>query len=205
MHTIQLHLQLYMWKLLKSTSVSAEIVSSIFSEILFYIGLATYLRVIDNVQKPYLQFSAKRWSLITGLKGYITSAFFVMGFKIFAPLFALYVTWPSLGLPGLVAVAPYLVGCLVQYLFERFLDRNGSSSWPLVPIIFEVCKLPTFSFSFRGKRQVNMGLRISNLCRFIGYISWPDLSIFWRSWCLPWTEHLSPPSCSRKLEQWLLW
>lgn len=119
----------------------AEIVSSIFSEILFYIGLATYLRVIDNVQKPYLQFSAKRWSLITGLKGYITSAFFVMGFKIFAPLFALYVTWPSLGLPGLVAVAPYLVGCLVQYLFERFLDRNGSSSWPLVPIIFEVYRI----------------------------------------------------------------
>lgn len=155
MHTIQLHLQLYLWKftcenLLESTSVSAEIVTSFFSEVMFYIGLATYLRVTDSVQKPYLQFSAKRWSLITGLKGYITSAFFVMGFKIFAPLFALYVTWPSLGLPGLVAVAPFLLGCLVQYLFERFLDRHGSSSWPLVPIIFEVRKMLTFSFSFRG-------------------------------------------------------
>ncbi|CAN4092799.1 unnamed protein product [Withania somnifera] len=73
--------------------------------------------------------------------GYITSAFFIMGFKIFAPLFALYVTWPSLGLPGLVAVAPFLVGCLVQYLFERFLDRIGSSSWWLVPIIFEIYRL----------------------------------------------------------------
>nr|XP_004238206.1 uncharacterized protein LOC101244367 [Solanum lycopersicum] len=119
----------------------AEIVSSLFSEVMFYIGLATYLRVTDSVQKPYLQFSAKRWSLITGLKGYITSAFFVMGFKIFAPLFALYVTWPSLGFPGLVAVAPLLVGCLVQYLFERFLDRHGSSSWPLVPIIFEIYRI----------------------------------------------------------------
>lgn len=157
-------------KLLKPTSVYAEIVSSLFSEVMFYIGLATYLRVTDSVQKPYLQFSAKRWSLITGLKGYITSAFFVMGFKIFAPLFALYVTWPSLGFPGLVAVAPLLVGCLVQYLFERFLDRHGSSSWPLVPIIFEVCKLLFFLF-FSGQRQVNIGLRISNLCRFIGYIS----------------------------------
>lgn len=120
--------------------------SSFFSEVMFYIGLATYLRVTDHVQKPYLQFSAKRWSLITGLKGYITSAFFVMGFKIFAPLFALYVTWPSLGLPGLVAVAPFLLGCLVQYLFERFLDRHESSSWPVVPIIFEVCILLHFLF-----------------------------------------------------------
>ncbi|OIT38791.1 PREDICTED: uncharacterized protein LOC109238936 [Nicotiana attenuata] len=119
----------------------AEIVSSFFSEVMFYIGLATYLRVTDHVQKPYLQFSAKRWSLITGLKGYITSAFFVMGFKIFAPLFALYVTWPSLGLPGLVAVAPFLLSCLVQYLFEKFLDRHGSSSWPVVPIIFEVYRI----------------------------------------------------------------
>lgn len=119
----------------------AEIVSSFFSEVMFYIGLAIYLRVTDHVQKPYLQFSAKRWSLITGLKGYITSAFFIMGFKTFAPLFALYVTWPALGLPGLVAVAPFLVGCLVQYLFERFLDRHGSSSWPLVPIIFEVYRI----------------------------------------------------------------
>ncbi|CAN4122768.1 unnamed protein product [Withania somnifera] len=107
----------------------AEIVSSFFSEIMFYIGLATYLRVTDSVQKPYLQFSAKRWSLITGLKGYITSAFFIMGFKIFAPLFA----W--------LQFLPFLVGCLVQYLFERFLDRNESSSWPLVPIIFEVYRI----------------------------------------------------------------
>lgn len=170
---------------------------------MFYIGLATYLRVTDHVQKPYLQFSAKRWSLITGLKGYITSAFFVMGFKIFAPLFALYVTWPSLGLPGLVAVAPFLLGCLVQYLFERFLDRHESSSWPVVPIIFEVCIMLLFSFFIFG--VVEQELRISNMCRFTEYISWQDPYILWRSWCLPWAELLSRPSCLIEMVHWLLW
>ncbi|CAK9149686.1 unnamed protein product, partial [Ilex paraguariensis] len=95
----------------------------------------------DRVQKPYLQFSPKRWGLITGLKGYLTSAFFTMGFKVFAPLVAIFVTWPVLGLPALVSVAPLLVGYLAQYVFEKLLDKQGSSCWPLVPIIFEVYRL----------------------------------------------------------------
>jgi hypothetical protein len=119
---------------------SAEIVSLFLSEVMFYIGLATFLCVTEHVQKPYLQFSAKRWSLITGLRGYLTSAFFTMGFKVFAPLFVVYATWPVLGFPALVSVAPFLVGCLVQYAFEKRLESRGSSSWPLVPILFEVYK-----------------------------------------------------------------
>ncbi|KAL2459163.1 hypothetical protein Fot_55181 [Forsythia ovata] len=121
--------------------VLAELVSSFSTEVIFYAGLAMFLLVTDHVQKPFLQFSPKRWSLITGLRGYLTSAFFTMGFKIFAPLFAVYVTWPVLGLPALVSVVPFLVGCLAQYLFEKRLDRNGSSCWPLVPIIFEVYRI----------------------------------------------------------------
>lgn len=116
----------------------AEIVSSLVFEVLFYIGLATFLLVTDHVQRPYLQFSTKRWGLITGLRGYITSSFFAMGFKVVAPLFAVYVTWPVVGLPALVAVAPFLFGCAAQFAFETFLDKRGSSCWPLVPIVFEV-------------------------------------------------------------------
>ncbi|GMN35390.1 hypothetical protein TIFTF001_005261 [Ficus carica] len=118
-----------------------EIVSSLVFEVLFYIGLATFLLVTDHVQRPYLQFSTKRWGLITGLRGYITSSFFAMGFKIVAPLFAVYVTWPVVGLPALVAVAPFLFGCAAQFAFETFLDKRGSSCWPLVPIVFEVYRL----------------------------------------------------------------
>ncbi|KAK1389371.1 tRNA-processing ribonuclease BN [Heracleum sosnowskyi] len=123
------------------SELTADIVSSICSEVIFYIGLATYLNVTDSTQRPYLQYSQKRWGLITGLKGYLSSAFFTMGFKIFAPLFAVYVTWPMIGLPAFVSVAPLLSGCLAQFAFEKYLDKRGSSCWPLVPIIFEVYRI----------------------------------------------------------------
>lgn len=121
-----------------NVNVGAEIVSSFSTEIIFYAGLAIFLFVTERVQKPYLEFSPKRWSLITGLKGYLASAFFTTGFKVFAPVMAVYVTWPVLGFSALVAIAPLLAGCLAQYIFEKSLDRNGSSCWPLIPIIFEV-------------------------------------------------------------------
>ena len=61
-----------------------------------------------------------------------------MGLKVIAPLLAVYVTWPAIGLPALVAVAPFLAGCAAQFVFEALLDKRGSSCWPLVPIVFEV-------------------------------------------------------------------
>lgn len=122
-------------------AILVEIVTSLFFEALFYVGLAIFLLVTDRVQRPYLQFSPKRWGLITGLRGYLTCAFFTMGFKVVTPLIAVYVTWPVIGIPGLVAVVPFLVGCLAQLAFETRLDKRGSSCWPLVPIIFEVYRL----------------------------------------------------------------
>ncbi|XP_021896443.1 uncharacterized protein LOC110813557 isoform X2 [Carica papaya] len=118
-----------------------EMVASLCFEAMFYIGLGAFLSVTDSVQRPYLQFSPKRWGLITGLRGYLTSSFFTTGFKVIAPLFAVYVTWPVLGLQALVAVAPFLVGCAAQLAFEAHLNKRGSSCWPIVPIIFEVYRL----------------------------------------------------------------
>ncbi|KAJ4963595.1 hypothetical protein NE237_023534 [Protea cynaroides] len=118
--------------------ILAEIVASFLTEAMFYIGLAVFLLIADHVQKPYLEFSAKRWGLITGLRGYLTTSFFTMGFKIVAPILAVYVTWPTLGLSALVAVAPFLIGCVAQFAFELLLGKRNSSCWPLVPIIFEV-------------------------------------------------------------------
>ncbi|KAM0967878.1 hypothetical protein ACFX2A_016605 [Malus domestica] len=118
-----------------------EIVTSLSYEAVFYVGLAIFLLVTDRVQRPYLQFSPKRWGLITGLRGYLTSAFLTTGFKVMAPLFAVYVTWPLLGFPALISVIPFLVGCVAQLAFETVLEKRQSSCWPLVPIIFEVYRL----------------------------------------------------------------
>lgn len=72
------------------------------------------------------------------MKGYLSFAFIATGLKVFAPLVAVCVTLPVLGLHALVSVAPLLAGCLAQYLFMRHLESKGSSCWPIVPIIFEV-------------------------------------------------------------------
>ncbi|ONK64874.1 uncharacterized protein A4U43_C07F30900 [Asparagus officinalis] len=121
--------------------ILAEIVASFFSEIIFYAGLAAFLFITNHVQRPYLDFSPKQWSLITGLKGYLSSAFFTMGFKVFAPLFAAYAVWPIIGLPAAIAVAPFLLGCAIQFAFELYLEKRNVSCWPLLPIIFEVYRL----------------------------------------------------------------
>ncbi|MED6122669.1 hypothetical protein PIB30_041926 [Stylosanthes scabra] len=118
-----------------------DIVSSFFSEVLFYIGLATFLHVADSVQKPYLEFSSKRWGLITGLRGYLFSAIFTTGLKIIVPLLLLYMTWSVVRLEVIAAIGPFLVGCVAQIVFEMYLNQRGSSCWPIVPIIFEVYRM----------------------------------------------------------------
>ncbi|MFS7999045.1 hypothetical protein Hanom_Chr12g01161371 [Helianthus anomalus] len=126
---------------------------------MFYIGLATFLLVTDHVQRPYLQYSAKRWSLITGLRGYLSSAFFVMGFKVLAPLLAAFVMWPLLGVAGVVSVGPYLTGCLVQFIFEKVLEKRQSSCWPLVPILFEVYRLYQLSKAMHFMEKLMFQMR----------------------------------------------
>ncbi|KAJ0980328.1 hypothetical protein J5N97_008583 [Dioscorea zingiberensis] len=121
--------------------ILTEIVMSLSSEVMFYSGLAAFLSVTNHVQRPYLEFSSKRWGLITGLRGYLSSAFFIMGLKVLAPFFAAYCFWPPLGLSAVIAVAPFLLGCAAQYAFELYLQSRRSSCWPLLPIIFEVYRL----------------------------------------------------------------
>lgn len=116
----------------------AEIATTLSCEAVFYTGIAIFLLITDRIQRPYLQFSAKRWGLITGLKGHLSTSFFAMGLKVIAPLAVTYVTWPVIGVNAFVAVTPLLVGYLAQFALEGFIDKQGSSCWPLVPIIFEV-------------------------------------------------------------------
>ncbi|PKA60964.1 BTB/POZ domain-containing protein [Apostasia shenzhenica] len=121
--------------------VLAEIVASLSSEIIFYAGLAVYLSITVHVQQPYIEFSPKQWSLITGLRGYLSSAFLTMGFKVVAPLLAVYAVWPVIGFAAVVSVAPFLLGCAIQFAFELHLEKRRSSCWPILPIIFEGYRL----------------------------------------------------------------
>ncbi|XP_020591791.1 uncharacterized protein LOC110032484 [Phalaenopsis equestris] len=121
--------------------VFTDIVTFFSSEVIFYIGLGVFLSITDLVQRPYINFSPRQWSLITGLKGYLSSAFFTMGVKVVAPVLAVYVVWPVIPLPAVISVAPFLLGCAAQFAFELHLDKRQSSCWPVLPIIFEVYRL----------------------------------------------------------------
>lgn len=121
--------------------VLAEIVASLSCESVFYAGIAAFVLITEWVQKPYLEFSAKRWGLITGLKGHMTTLFFSTGLKVVAPLVITYVSWPILGMQALTAVTPLLFGFLAQLALETFVDKRELSCWPVVPIIFEVYRL----------------------------------------------------------------
>lgn len=121
--------------------ILAEIVAPLSCEAVFYAGIVAFVLITDWVQKPYLEFSTKRWGLITGLKGHLTTLFFSMGLKVVAPVIITIATWPILGMQAFTAVAPLLFGFLAQFALESFVDKRESSCWPVVPIIFEVYRL----------------------------------------------------------------
>ncbi|MED6122670.1 hypothetical protein PIB30_041927 [Stylosanthes scabra] len=121
--------------------ILVDFMSSFLSDASFYIGVAIFLLVAHRVQRPYMDYSSKRWDLITGLRGYHYSAAFTMGLKIVAPLLLLLVTSSVIPMETVAAITPFLVGCVAQIAFERSLDKRRTSCWPLVPIIFELYRL----------------------------------------------------------------
>lgn len=122
-------------------NAAKQIVAPLSCEAVFYAGIVAFVLITDWVQKPYLEFSTKRWGLITGLKGHLTTLFFSMGLKVVAPVIITIATWPILGMQAFTAVAPLLFGFLAQFALESFVDKRESSCWPVVPIIFEVYRL----------------------------------------------------------------
>ncbi|KAJ0085570.1 hypothetical protein Patl1_09097 [Pistacia atlantica] len=110
------------------------------------------------------KFSPKRWGLITGLRGYLSSAFFTAGFKCF----------------------PYF-GCAAQLAFETYLDKRGSSCWPLIPIIFEIYRLYQLSKAAHYiERLIFLMKRCSKLSRIAG-----------EKWCNVWHgSDFSSPWCA---------
>lgn len=105
----------------------------------FYIGLAIFLRVTENLQQPYLEFMRPKESGdMAGLRGYLKSGFVTMAVQVIVPLFALRLAWEILDRPARVALVSLVLNCVAQLAFETTLWKRGWSCWALVPIIFEV-------------------------------------------------------------------
>ncbi|KAE8718159.1 hypothetical protein F3Y22_tig00110017pilonHSYRG00088 [Hibiscus syriacus] len=107
----------------------------------------------DETLAPYLQFSPKRWGLITGLRGYLSSYLVATGLKVVTPLVAAFVTWPVFGFELCFENRTGSAGCAAQHVLETILDKCQSSCWPRVPIIFEIVSVDQ-SYSIHSELHV---------------------------------------------------
>ncbi|PPR94183.1 hypothetical protein GOBAR_AA26477 [Gossypium barbadense] len=90
----------FLWVLAPIALISSLILAQFF----FSSAIEAFFKDDTLVGPRHVRLNAKRWGLITGLRVYLSSSFFAMGFKVVAPLLAVFLTWPALGFQALVAV-----------------------------------------------------------------------------------------------------
>eukprot|EP01018_Ginkgo_biloba_P002851 Gb_14718 [translate_table: standard] len=142
-----------------------------FTEALFYSGVAVFLLVTDYVQRPCLQFMSNKRSLVNRLPGYRVVSIATLVLSVLLPLICMGLVWPWTGPAASAAIAPYLVGLIVQFAFEQYVQRKKSSAWPLVPVVFQVYRLHQLNrasqlvagliFSLRGAETTPQTLAIN--------------------------------------------
>ncbi|GLJ30795.1 hypothetical protein SUGI_0610970 [Cryptomeria japonica] len=112
-----------------------------FMEAVFYGGVAAFLLVTDYVQKPCFEFVADKRSIDNKLYGYRVVSIATLVLSVLLPLVSLGLVWPWTGPAASAAIAPYLVGLIVQFAFEQYVQRRKSCVWTIVPIVFQVYRL----------------------------------------------------------------
>eukprot|EP00252_Welwitschia_mirabilis_P003322 TRINITY_DN13405_c0_g1_i1.p1 TRINITY_DN13405_c0_g1~~TRINITY_DN13405_c0_g1_i1.p1 ORF type:complete len:364 (-),score=53.02 TRINITY_DN13405_c0_g1_i1:294-1385(-) len=142
-----------------------------FTEALFYSGVAIFLLVVHYLQKPLLQRAAKQHNFSRTLLGYRVVSIGTLVVSVLLPLVSLGLVWPWTGPAASAAVAPYLVGLIVQFAFEQFVQCKKSPVWPIVPAIFQVYRLHQLNratqliaglmFSLRGAETTPQTLAIN--------------------------------------------
>lgn len=144
-----------------------------FTEALFYCGVAIFLFLTN-----YLWGSAKPTSAInsnarsTSLLGHRISSVAVLILSLIIPMVTMGFVWPWTGPAASAALAPYLVGIVIQFAFEQYARYLKSPSWPVIPIIFQVYRLhqlnraaqlvTALSFTVRGAEMTAHNVAINN-------------------------------------------
>lgn len=142
-----------------------------FTEALFYGGVAIFLLLVDHIWRPLQQTTpySKDWSNFQfGLR--VTSVATLV-LSLIIPLVTMGMVWPWTGPAASATLAPYLVGLIVQFAFERYASYQQSPAWPVIPIIFQVYRLhqlnraaqlvTALSFSVRGAETTSQTLAIN--------------------------------------------
>ncbi|KAG9449917.1 hypothetical protein H6P81_009882 [Aristolochia fimbriata] len=189
---------LYLRKILSTIfedSLLTDFLILFFTEALFYGGVAVFLMLVDHVQRP-LQLITSRGGVLlrTGIGPRISSVATLV-LSLLIPLVTMGLVWPWTGPAASATLAPYLVGIVVQFAFERYTRYQKSPAWPVIPVIFQVYRLhqlnraaqlvTALSFSVRGAETTSQTLAINsslgtllNVLQFLGVICIWSLSSF---------------------------
>lgn len=141
-----------------------------FTEALFYCGVAVFLLLIDNLWRP-----AKAIPVDTkpmAQMGHRISSVAILMLSLITPMVTMGFVWPWTGPAASAALAPYLVGIVVQFAFEQYAKYTKSPSWPVIPVVFQVYRLhqlnraaqlvTALSFTIRGAEMTAHNLAINN-------------------------------------------
>jgi hypothetical protein len=130
-----------------------------FTETLFFVGASVFL-YIAHICGTQAAAASQQWKSASSFYslGYRLSAKIVLGTAVLLPVATFVMVWPWTGPAAAAALAPYMIGLLVQIGFEHIIHANSSPVWPLVPVTFQVC----FSTG-RGTILFNVQMK---LCRY---------------------------------------
>ncbi|XP_059657911.1 uncharacterized protein LOC132304319 isoform X2 [Cornus florida] len=188
---------LYLRKMLSAIfedSLLTDFLILFFTEALFYCGVAVFLLLVDHLWRPIELVSAGNKSPVPQL-GQRISSVAVLVLSLIIPMVTMGLVWPWTGPAASATLAPYLVGIVVQFAFEQYARYRKSSSWPVIPIIFQVYRLhqlnraaqlvTALSFTVRGAEMTSHNVAINsslgtllNVLQFLGVISIWSLSSF---------------------------
>uniref|UniRef100_A0A9I9E033 Uncharacterized protein n=1 Tax=Cucumis melo TaxID=3656 RepID=A0A9I9E033_CUCME len=118
-----------------------------------------------------------------------------LALSLIIPMVTMGLVWPWTGPAASATLAPYLVGIVVQFAFEQYARRKKSSSWPVIPIVFQVYRLhqlnraaqlvTALSFTIKGAEMTPNNLAINsslgtllNVLQCLGIICIWSLSSF---------------------------
>ncbi|XP_068638782.1 uncharacterized protein [Aristolochia californica] len=171
-----------------------------FTEALFYGGVAVFLVLVDHGQRPLQPTTSRGSVLLKAGIGPRISSVATLVLSLLIPLVTMGLVWPWTGPAASATLAPYLVGIVVQFAFEKYTRYQKSPAWPLIPVIFQVYRLhqlnraaqlvTALSFSVRGAETTSQTLAINsslvtllNVLQFLGVICIWSLSSFLMSIC----------------------
>lgn len=166
---------LYLRRILSTVfedSLLTDFLILFFTEALFYGGVAIFLLLVDHIWRPLQQNAShnKDWSNFHfGLR---LSSVATLVLSLIIPLVTMGMVWPWTGPAASATLAPYLVGLIVQFAFERYARSLKSPAWPVIPVIFQVYRLhqlnraaqlvTALSFSVRGTEPTSQTVAINS-------------------------------------------